>query len=514
MRRRDVLRAGAGLVGAGVGATALGSGATGDETGAYEPLGFVAVEGTKEAVVEGTTAYVATTDGIAVVDVADPENPTVLAERRELLADRDGGPLPDIWDVKVDGDTLLAVGPANGGESLRGVAVFDVSDPTAPALSGFHETQYPIHNAFLSDGVAYLTGNDGDRNPLVTVDVGSLAELGRWSLVDANAAYSDVDAGLRTVHDLYVNGDRAYLAHWDAGTWILDVSDPAAPAYVGATFQQNASQLADAPANEGLQLPGNAHYVAVDDAGELMAVGREAWDADPADDHRGGPGGVDLYDVTERAPRHLATVAAPTTPDPGYGGVWTTAHNLDIDGDRLYTAWYRGGVKIHDVSDPANPRELAWWRRPDEAAFWTARRGPECVVAASYQTRTGVFTFPDGAGEQPNPPSLTSTTTTTPTTGTLPARSRTTDTRVSATTAPEPAATARTTRATTATTTRESTETLPPATTAAEATTAPTSTSAAGGTGTGTTGNDGASGLGVGAGAVALVAAAWRRWRR
>lgn len=119
----------------------------------------------------------------------------------------------------------------------------------------------------------------------------------------------------------------------------------------------------------------------------------------------GGPGGVDLWDVSEPAsPAHLATIDPPETDDPTFGGTWTTAHNLDLRDGVLYTSWYEGGVKRHDVRDPTAPVEESWWRDP-ETTFWTAQAavpGPEGFFVASSAAEQGgrpaLYTFPDHAG--------------------------------------------------------------------------------------------------------------------
>ncbi|MFC6726980.1 LVIVD repeat-containing protein, partial [Halobium palmae] len=164
-----------------------------------------------------------------------------------LLADRENGPLRGVYDVKVDGDTLLVVGPANPlGEALHGALVVDVSDPANPEEVSFFGTDYPIHNAYLRDGYAYLTANDWERNPIVVVDVSGSnpEEVGRWSILDRDEAWGDVPAGVRTVHDVHVQDDVAYLVHWDAGTWLLDVSDPSNPTYLADFRGQSIEELA------------------------------------------------------------------------------------------------------------------------------------------------------------------------------------------------------------------------------------------------------------------------------
>jgi hypothetical protein len=416
MRRRDVLRtaaAAAALPFASATATATAGRAS------YEPLGFVGVEGAREVVVgdAGETAYAATTDGFATVDVSDPANPEVLARESGLLADREHGPMEQVYDVKVDGDTLIAVGPANAtqSETVRGVAVFDVGDPANPERTGFHETDYPIHNAYLQGDVAYLTANDRAENPAVLVDVSGdpIEELSRWSNVDRDERWRDVHWYLRTCHDLYVRDGTMYVAYWDAGTWLVDVSDPTSPEYVNHFGHYGVEDLmgVEEPFREGTALPGNSHYVAVNDDASLLASGAEAWDVDTSDGDA-GQGGIDLWDVSDpRDPEKLSFVAPPPTPDGTRRGTWTTSHNFEFRGDRLYTSWYQGGVKLYDVSDPADPEQLAWWRQPEQTSFWTARYATdEAFVAGSMlggeEYPAGVYAFPNRPGEQPDPPAL------------------------------------------------------------------------------------------------------------
>ncbi|QCJ47189.1 LVIVD repeat-containing protein [Haloprofundus sp. MHR1] len=427
MRRRDVLRGSAAALGLSA-APALTTSRADAHPGPYRPYGFVDVRGAKEAVVapDGQTAFVAASGGYAVVDVSVADRPELLAERRGLLSDREGGPLRQVWDVKHDAanERLLAVGPANSiPGALSGLLVEDVSDPREPETLAFFETDYPIHNCYVSGGYAYLTANEYDRNPLVVVDLrgDDPREVGRWSLLDEDAAWGDVSAGRRTVHDVWVQDGVAYLAHWDAGTWLLDVSDPTSPETIGPLEGASPSELAvsggQSARRESTVPPGNDHYVATNEDGTLLGVGKESWaeragEGDGDDELVGGPGGVELWDVADpQSPQKLSTIDPPPTPDPTYGGVWTTAHNFELRDDRLYTSWYRGGVKRHDVTDPRNPEELAWWREPERASFWTARLAVpgETFVASSMGTddATGrLYVFPDHAGQQTNPPSL------------------------------------------------------------------------------------------------------------
>ncbi len=424
MRRRGVLRGTVALVGA----SALASSASAHEGGGsdgtvsgessdrYTPLGHVDVPGAKEAVVgDGSTVYAATGDGYATVDVSDPTAPRVVARRAGLRSDAEDGPLVNVQDVKVDGDTLVVAGPAHPRRNaLSGFVVVDVSDPASPTERGFFETDYPIHNCDVVDGRAYLTGNDGSGNPLVVVDVSDPTdptELGRWSLLDSDDRWGSVDANRRPLHDVTVHDGVAVCALWDAGTWLVDVADPTAMTALGSVDAPAPDQLDSGP-RPAVTPPGNHHHATR--SGDLLAVGKESFgvrideDGDGYSDRTvGGPSGVDLWDVSDpEDPERLSTIPSPVSDDPTFDGTWTTAHNLDVENDTLYTSWYRGGVKRHDVSNPLTPTEETWWLAPDKASFWTARAVTTGFFVASSRGVEDVpgrlYTFPDRPGEGPS----------------------------------------------------------------------------------------------------------------
>ena len=426
MRRRDVLAGLAGAAGA-VGVYGAATVLTSGDPGSYEPLGYVELDGTRELVPsdDGQTAFLAVDDGIATVDCSTPAEPTVLAERRDLLADDPDGPLGLVWDVSLDGDRLLAAGPAQRvpNADLHAALLFDVGDPADPQLLDVHRTEYPIHNCYLENGVAYLTANGPEGNPLVCFDVGDdeLTEVGRWSLFDHEPAWSEVHTALRQLHDVTVQDGVAYLPYWDAGTYLVNVSDPADPSYLGHTSVRDRSEMTNLGIVEiqrGLLAPpGNSHFATLDESGDLLAVGREAWAVPQGDCTVGGPAGVDLYDASDPTEiTHHARIDPPQSYANTQSGWFTTAHNVDLHDGKLYSSWYFGGVKVHDVSTPDAPEQLTWWRQPEETSFWTAQHAipGEYFLASSADDAAGyadsipgrVYVFPDREGRQPNAPDL------------------------------------------------------------------------------------------------------------
>ncbi|WP_254273361.1 LVIVD repeat-containing protein [Haloarcula marina] len=413
MRRRTFLRSlGLGASAGAVGTSAAHPTPTGDGTGATpaetptgtDPLGTLDLPGARELVTspDGHTAYVATGAGVAFVDVTDPTAPRLLEHRTGLLADSDEGPMQIVQDLAVVGDRLLVAGPAHPTEGARGFVLFDVSDRQNPDRIVGYETDSQIHNCDFDGRYAYLTANAREGNPLLVVDTETAQEVGTWSVLDADDAWADVPSALRPLHDVWVQDGYAYLAYWDGGTWILDVSDPADISLVSRVRGQDPDTLAavEDVSLERTEPPGNDHFVTVNDDATLLGVGGESWDR--GGDGSGGPSGVELFDISDpAAPESVATIDPPPTSDATPGGVLTTAHNFELTDGRCYSSWYNGGVKVHDVRDPANPREVFAWRDSETTSFWTAQRGNGCFLGANTNANRGsdvtpgVYTFPD-----------------------------------------------------------------------------------------------------------------------
>jgi hypothetical protein len=232
------------------------------------------------------------------------------------------------------------------------------------------------------------------------VDAATGERLGDWSVVDIDERWADVSPNNWVLHDVYLRDGVAALAQWDAGTWLVDAADPTAPELLsrvrGRPVEEFLDMASDEARTESIEPPGNDHYVTFDESRTLLGVGQESWEWDGDGD--GGPRGITLYDISEpTTPERLAYIEPPETEDPSYsGGTWTTAHNFEFRDDRLYSAWYQGGVMVHDVSDPTTPVHLAHWREEGMSSLWAAQSGPSGVVIG---TSMGV---PDPSGSDPD----------------------------------------------------------------------------------------------------------------
>lgn len=386
---------------------------TASQDAPLEPTAELAIEGVCEAVVseDGETVFAATRDGFATVDVSDPANPALLSEERDLTHDGQG-PMQRVYDVKYADDRLVVAGPNAGGRNeLSGFFLYDVADPANPERLAFQPTNHGVHNCFFDGTHAYLTGSGVPNEPTMIYDVTGDApeQVGQWSAVDADDAWRDAGRNYLSCHDVYVQDDTLYVAYWDAGTWVVDISDranPSAVARLGGHSPEYLAELEDGFTSEFIELPGNAHYVQPSADGSAVYVGKEAWDRDDTPDHDGGPGGIELWSMGDEPTRE--TILAPPEDNDG-----ATSHNFGVRGDRLYTSWYGGGVRVYDVADPAAPRLLGGWRDDEATVFWTAKPIHEGFVGASYQNpqnsrdeqregvgaRLLVFPEPDGEGE-------------------------------------------------------------------------------------------------------------------
>jgi hypothetical protein len=141
-------------------------------------------------------------------------------------------------DVTVHGDVLLAADPGGG------LYVVDVSDPLNPRELGRCEYPYAMtHDAWMSEDMDYIYTTDehflewGCQRPIGDVTVydaqtyGTLAGGPYTCNLTQVGKYAPSTAV--TSHYCYINGDWGYVADYNKGLRILDVSNPIDPIEVG-----------------------------------------------------------------------------------------------------------------------------------------------------------------------------------------------------------------------------------------------------------------------------------------
>ena len=296
----------------------------------------------------------------SVLDVADPTRP-------ELVHQEPVPPHTHSHKVQIAGDVLLVNNEQEGsaGACEPGIRIFDVSRPARPREIAFFRTHGKgVHRMWFADGrYAYLpTAMDGYTGRILLVvdlaDPTAPREVGRWSIPGTHAAAGERGTWPATddanVHGPIVEGDRAYVALWDAGWAILDVSDPARPRTI--------SMLNWRP-----PYGGETHTVLPLRRRGLAIVADESTE----DDCREGQKLVWVVDIRdETRPVPIATLPVPSGDFCARGGHFGP-HNLHEnrpgswqDDALVYTTYMNAGLRVYDISDPYHPVERAFFVPP------------------------------------------------------------------------------------------------------------------------------------------------------
>ncbi len=148
--------------------------------------------------------------GVEIYDLADPENPSFVGNYSPYY----------VHDVLVRNDTMYTAGIFGDG-----IDIVDVSNKANPTMIARFD--YPgsgVHNFCSDPSGSYLYVGD---------EIGS----GQWTRIfDVRDADNVellgeiiVDSG-STVHNCHTKDNLLYLAHYNRGAWVFDISDPVNPA--------------------------------------------------------------------------------------------------------------------------------------------------------------------------------------------------------------------------------------------------------------------------------------------
>ncbi len=105
-----------------------------------------------------------------------------------------------------------------------------------------------------------------------------------------------------------------------------------------------------------------------------------------------GWGFLRFYDISDPArPVEVATFATKHTRNEAVAGsgMWS-AHNPEVQGNHVYVSWYNDGVRVLDISDPSEPREVAAWTGEGKPAdvppvnIWSVVPHGDLLVASDF----------------------------------------------------------------------------------------------------------------------------------
>jgi choice-of-anchor B domain-containing protein len=297
-------------------------------------------------------AVVGRSEGTSFVDVTDPTRPLYLGQMPKTEGSRG-----QAWrDVKVIRDHAVVVAD-NAGQ--HGMQVFDMTrlrdvDPADPPTfepDALYTEIASSHNVVVNEetGFAYTVGNSGGGRGCASMHIIDMNDPKNPSFA---GCYNDPSIGLGAAgqtHDaqcvVYRGPDARYqgreicFAYGETAISIGDVTDKDATVIVG-----RASMPSTAYIHQGW-LTEDQRYIFVND--ELD----------------------EMNGITDRTRTLIWDVAE--LDDPVYAGEYlgetsATDHNLYIVGDLMYQSNYAAGLRVIDISDPLNGREVGFF---DTAPF-------------------------------------------------------------------------------------------------------------------------------------------------
>ena len=256
-----------------------------------------------------------------VWDVTDPANMSMID-----LVQVDAR---SVNDVKVSEDGEIAVISREGASNRRnGIILLDVSNPNEVVrLSEFdEELTGGVHNTFIYENHVYAV-NNGRR-----YDVINIAEPG----APFRVARFELDTGGHSIHDVWIEDGIAYSSNWRDGVVLVDVGNGIAGGRADRPIQF--ASYADPQGATHAAFPFRSEstgkfYVITGD--EIFPDGM-----DPDGPNRAA-GYMHIVDFSDF--ENPVEVARYDVPEAG-------SHNLWIEDDILYAAFYNGGLRIVDLS--------------------------------------------------------------------------------------------------------------------------------------------------------------------
>jgi choice-of-anchor B domain-containing protein len=329
-------------------------------------------------------AIVGRNNGTSFIDVTDAANPVFLGDL-PLHA----GATPNVWrDMKVFADHAFIVADGAG---AHGVQVFDLRQlrnvrnaPAAFAETAHYDRIFSAHNIVINEqtGFAYVVGANGGgetcggglhmidvRDPQKPRFAGCFADARTGN---ARTGYSH-DAQCITYNgpDVAYRGREICFGANETALSIADVTDRQNPRPLATATYPNSAYLHQGWVSD------DHRYLFMDDEGDELtgAAPRTrtlVWDIQDLDD-------------PILVKEHLGTTAA-------------SDHNLYVRGHFLYESNYVSGLRILDIADPANPREIGFfdtvpWGEdsPGFAGSWSNYPFFDSGIIVVTSMREGVF---------------------------------------------------------------------------------------------------------------------------
>jgi hypothetical protein len=356
-------------------------------------------------------------NGITILDVRDPKHPRFvefiacppntrcihLQTHDDLLVATN---MPSVWRMQEfqNQQAYFAASPAealkaHAGTFTAGIRVYDISKPDKPREIGFmpvdgmgpHRIWYTggryayasVHFAEFTDHILAIIDMSDPRKPEV---------VGRWwipGMWRGGAETPTWRSGKRfALHHALVAGTLAYGAWRDGGLTVIDVADPAKPRLL---VHRNWDPPFGGGTHSPLPLPDR----------NLLVIADEA----TAPNCSQGLRYVWVFDIREPSnPVSIATCPTPAEADYCAKGGNFGPHNLHenrpgaFQSSRLiFATYYNAGVRVYDIENPFQPREVGFYVPPNPERMIDPRPGRPRVIQSAdcYVDRNGLMYLTD-----------------------------------------------------------------------------------------------------------------------
>ncbi len=250
-------------------------------------------------------------------------------------------------DVKVSEDGRLCIISREGASDRKnGIVAFDVTDPRKPErITEFNdELTGGVHNLFIDKNYAYALSAGRRYDVLDIKNPRAPTRVGSYQIFEPGAS----------IHDVWIEDGIAYSSNWRYGLHLVDVGNgikggsPSNPVKIGNYAYPSGWNHAAFPWRSK---DTNKFYVLAGD--EAFPYGLSTKDNPTY--ARGWIHFVDFTDLDD--PQEVARYEVPEA----------GTHNLWVEGNTLYVAYYNGGLRVVDISGDLmgdlyrQGREIAWF---------------------------------------------------------------------------------------------------------------------------------------------------------
>lgn len=206
-----------------------------------------------------TTEGTGTGQGLQIVNMANLPNSVTLVNTVSTWFNR-------AHNLYIDNGFAYVVGTNGGG----GMHILDLANPTAPVRKALYNTSGYIHDVYVYNDTAYVSGEDTydvvnlqnktaparlsmsaalsgiyahsgwlseDKRYFIACEEFNIRDITVWDLQDRNNWDLKVSQwqmpGNSPVHNIFVKGNFAHISYYKDGYVVLDLSNPLSPVKVG-----------------------------------------------------------------------------------------------------------------------------------------------------------------------------------------------------------------------------------------------------------------------------------------